>query len=237
MKILLSGGHDKTTIGATGNGYKEYLVVRQFAKCMKTSLEKYKDVTVGLFKDLSESSNPYDIVASDYKSYDYYMEFHLNASAAASANGQECYVALGNSSSVGTSVEKAIMKKAGKYFTTRHTTGVITNKDLYGINKMKKAGVDSTLFEICFISNANDMKVLMANMQAIADLYAEGIASEYGLTKKTTTSTTTNTYTVVKGDTLTAIAKKYNTTVDKLVSLNSIKDKNKISIGQVLKVK
>jgi murein DD-endopeptidase MepM/ murein hydrolase activator NlpD len=44
------------------------------------------------------------------------------------------------------------------------------------------------------------------------------------------------TYTVVKGDNLTKIAKANGTTVEALVALNGIKDKNKISIGQVLKV-
>jgi len=44
------------------------------------------------------------------------------------------------------------------------------------------------------------------------------------------------TYTVVKGDNLTKIAKATGTTVAELVKLNVIKDKNKISVGQVLKV-
>jgi murein DD-endopeptidase len=47
---------------------------------------------------------------------------------------------------------------------------------------------------------------------------------------------TANAYTVVKGDNLTKIAKAHGTTVATLVKLNGIKDKNKISIGQVLKV-
>lgn len=47
----------------------------------------------------------------------------------------------------------------------------------------------------------------------------------------------TSTYVVKKGDTLTAIAKKYDTTVDELVKLNDIKDKNKITVGQKLKIK
>lgn len=41
-------------------------------------------------------------------------------------------------------------------------------------------------------------------------------------------------YTVKSGDTLSQIAEKYNTTVDKLVSANGIKDKNKIYPGQKL---
>lgn len=44
------------------------------------------------------------------------------------------------------------------------------------------------------------------------------------------------TYTVVKGDTLSALARKFNTTVAKLVSLNNIKDPNLIVIGQVLQI-
>ena len=53
----------------------------------------------------------------------------------------------------------------------------------------------------------------------------------------TTPSTNNNgTYTVQAGDTLTAIANKYGTTVDSLVALNNIADKNKIYVGQVLKI-
>ncbi len=48
-------------------------------------------------------------------------------------------------------------------------------------------------------------------------------------------NTANRTYTVVKGDTLTGIAIKLNTTVKSLVSLNNIKDPDKLKIGQVLK--
>lgn len=44
-------------------------------------------------------------------------------------------------------------------------------------------------------------------------------------------------YTVQKGDTLTKIAKKFNTTIDWLVEVNNIKDPNKIYAGQKLRVK
>lgn len=44
------------------------------------------------------------------------------------------------------------------------------------------------------------------------------------------------TYTVKAGDTLSGIAKKYNTTVDKLAKDNNIKDINKIYAGQVLRI-
>lgn len=44
-------------------------------------------------------------------------------------------------------------------------------------------------------------------------------------------------YTVKKGDTLSEIAVKYKTTVDKLVKLNGIKNPNLINVGQKIRVK
>lgn len=44
------------------------------------------------------------------------------------------------------------------------------------------------------------------------------------------------TYTVKRGDTLSAIAKKYSTTVSALAKLNNIQDVNYIYVGQVLKI-
>ena len=53
---------------------------------------------------------------------------------------------------------------------------------------------------------------------------------------KTVTSTTTTTYTVKSGDTLSAIATKYSTTVDKLVKDNKISNPNLIKVGQKIKI-
>lgn len=44
------------------------------------------------------------------------------------------------------------------------------------------------------------------------------------------------TYTVVKGDNLTKIAKKFGTTVNKLKTINNIKNANLIKVGQVLRI-
>lgn len=48
--------------------------------------------------------------------------------------------------------------------------------------------------------------------------------------------TSTGTYTVKKGDTLTSIADAHKTTPDALAKLNGLKDPNKLSIGQKLKM-
>lgn len=48
--------------------------------------------------------------------------------------------------------------------------------------------------------------------------------------------TRTKTHTVKAGETLGKIAKEYGTTVDTLVALNGIKNKNLIHIGQIIKL-
>lgn len=55
-----------------------------------------------------------------------------------------------------------------------------------------------------------------------------------GYYKASALSKSKTTYTVKNGDTLTAIAVKYNTTVNKIVSANNIKNKNLIYVGQKL---
>lgn len=54
--------------------------------------------------------------------------------------------------------------------------------------------------------------------------------------KLTTKSSTTTTYKVKKGDTLSGIAKRFHTTISKLKSLNKIKNVNLIRIGQTIKI-
>ena len=55
--------------------------------------------------------------------------------------------------------------------------------------------------------------------------------SSLSTTKKTVT------YTVKRGDTLSAIAKRYKTTVAKLAKDNGIKNANLIYVGQKIKIK
>ena len=51
-----------------------------------------------------------------------------------------------------------------------------------------------------------------------------------------TTKADFRTYTIQYGDTLSAIARKYNTTVDAIMKLNQITNANLLKVGQVLKI-
>lgn len=57
-----------------------------------------------------------------------------------------------------------------------------------------------------------------------------------GQVLKISPSTSYKTYTVQKGDTLSTIAEKFNTTVNKLTQLNNISNPNLIYVGQILKI-
>ena len=70
--------------------------------------------------------------------------------------------------------------------------------------------------------------------KALGSLYKDVQAKVNEIIKAKSKKETT--YKVKSGDTLSAIAKKYNTTVNKLVQKNNIKDANKIFAGQVLKI-
>jgi phosphate transport system substrate-binding protein len=71
--------------------------------------------------------------------------------------------------------------------------------------------------------------------QAKQDLQARNDASAEKKAETAGSSSLDKTYTVVKGDTLSVIAKKYSVTVADLRSWNSLKNDN-VKIGQVLKV-
>ncbi len=71
--------------------------------------------------------------------------------------------------------------------------------------------------------------------KALGSLYDEVQAKVNEIMASKTTSKEV-TYKVKSGDTLSAIAKKYNTTVTAIAKKNSIKDVNKIYVGQVLKI-
>ena len=72
-------------------------------------------------------------------------------------------------------------------------------------------------------NTSNTKKLGLLGLVTVATLGATALANA-------------ETYTVQKGDTLSAIAKKNGTTVDEIVSKNGIQDANKISIGQNLTI-
>ena len=98
--------------------------------------------------------------------------------------------------------------------------------NLYSIAKNNNISVDTIIQDNAL--NTNNLFIgQVLKIRTDNSVVEECFGSSY--------SPTTNTYTVKKGDSLYSIAKKFNTTVNDLISKNNLKSTN-LSIGQILKI-
>ncbi len=85
-------------------------------------------------------------------------------------------------------------------------------------------------------STGDDVNLIKNNWEDLAEAVVKALANYIGVSYSIkNTNDEDNYYIVKKGDSLWSIAKKYNTTVDKLKSINNLKT-NLLSIGQRLKI-
>ncbi|GAB2501193.1 hypothetical protein GCM10008929_22290 [Alkalibacterium psychrotolerans] len=94
-----------------------------------------------------------------------------------------------------------------------------------------------TLYSIALRYNTTVARLVSLNNISNPNLIRVGqvlIVSSSGGTVTPPPPSTSTTYTVRSGDTLYSIARRYNTTVARLVSLNNISNPNLIRVGQVL---
>ena len=82
---------------------------------------------------------------------------------------------------------------------------------------------------------ANKYNTTVDKIKSLNNLTSNTLSIGQVLKIPSQTNTTTSTYTVKSGDTLYAIANKYNTTVDEIKRLNNLTN-NTLSIGQTLKI-
>lgn len=109
------------------------------------------------------------------------------------------------------------------------------SKDYYYIIR-ETSPMQSLLVEYGFIDNAADQKKLQNNLEDYVEGVVKAIADYGGYQYTSPGSTTTgNIYTVVRGDTLSQIASKFNTTVEEIKRLNNLTS-DLLQIGQKLKI-
>ena len=186
MKILLIAGHGAGDPGAVCGAYKEADETRNMVGLLRPILEQ-RGISVGVYP---ASRNAY----ADYKAgtlratahaelYDYVLEIHFNACTVDHGDGKtkgvECYV---NSSESGIGVENAICDALhGLGFTNR---GVKRYDKWAVIKSCKNAGTSSALLEVCFIDDADDMKIYTKSRERVAEAIANGICEGFGIPYK-----------------------------------------------------
>lgn len=122
----------------------------------------------------------------------------------------------------------------GNYYWLRDNIGLNSIKDIpiWLANwSNKKFNIDNIMLQF---SDSNDFKICGFQKIDCDYCYTDNFLA---LDKKATVNkSNTLTYCVKKGDTLTKIAKQYNTTVSEIVRKNNIKNPDLIFVGQKLKV-
>ncbi|QNU67820.1 LysM peptidoglycan-binding domain-containing protein [Ruminiclostridium herbifermentans] len=132
--------------------------------------------------------------------------------------GQKLKVPSANNSATETKVNNS----------TTYTTYTVKSGDTL-IEIARRLSI--TLAELAELNNITNVNKISVG-QKLKVPSANNSAAE----TKVNNSVTYTTYTVKSGDTLSALAKKYGTTVAELAKLNNITNVNKISVGQKLKI-
>lgn len=164
-----------------------------------------------------------DVFYGDANAWDKYV--------GASTGSSNSTPTTADSSPSGSTLELAIAVMDGKYGNgdeRKSKLGSRYSEVQEFINHIASANVDTLANEVLEgkYGNGNDRKLVLGGRY---DEVQEAV-------NKKASGSSYKTYTVKSGDTLSAIASKYGTTVAKLVSLNGIKNANLIYPGQVLKI-
>ena len=130
-----------------------------------------------------------------------------------------------------TKVGEAILKELAAL--GLRNRGVKDRRDLYVIDN---TSMPALIVECAFVDSSSDMKNY--NPEKTAAAIYKGICTALALSENQKPSTNNEEYYIVKyGDTLWAISRRFNTTVERLVVLNNIANRNLIYVGQKLRVK
>ena len=137
-----------------------------------------------------------------------------------------------------TSTKPATTKPVTKPSNVKKTDYSVKVTAQAGLNVRKGAGTNYNIITALKCGTVVTVSKVSGNWGYVGK-YGGWICLDY-TAKVSTTSTTKSDkvyYTVKSGDTLSYIAYRYSTTVDKLVSLNNIKNRDLIYVGQKIRVK
>lgn len=238
VKIFIDPGHGDNDPGAVANGLKEKDLTLKIAKKIQSLLSEYERVSVKLsritdvYLPLSERAD----LANKWGA-DYFISVHINSGG---GTGFESYIYNGSVSSATIAYQNVMHQEIMRAIGNVKDRG----KKRANFAVVRETKMPAILTENLFIDHSADASKLKSDsfLSQIAFGHVQGIVKAFGLkksgssTSKPNNNTSSGTYTVKKGDTLSEIAQKYGTTVSKLVSLNHIKDPDKIYVGQKIKL-
>lgn len=223
--INAAGGGSDT--GATGNGLREKDVSLEISNVIKNILES-KGVNVYMLRNGDETIS-YDNRIKDLKN-----KFPKGKDVIVLSNtlnfggdsGIEIIYSINNNDKLANLIDRNLEYfNKTKYYQLRYPQD--TTKDYYYITR-NTPGYETIIVRYGYVDNANDATIIKNNIEEMGEAVASAILEYIGVFEG-------DYYKVVSGDSLYAIAKKYNTTVDAIKKLNNLSSNN-LSIGQLLKI-
>lgn len=153
-------------------------------------------------------------------------------------DGAEIIYALRNKDTLSKHIAKELEasgQNVRKYYQRRLPSN--PSKDYYYLLR-DTPNNETLIVEYGFLdSTGDDVNLIKNNWKDLAEAVVKALANYIGVPYSLKGSNEENDYYIVqKGDSLWSIAKKYNTTVEELKSINNLKT-NLLSIGQRLKIK
>lgn len=235
--IVIDPGHGGVDGGANGNNQLEKDFTLKISKYM---YDRFKElgIPVEITRDIDITLSPTERVNKILSFYGndpniLVISNHLNAGG---GSGAEVIYALRNSPQLADSILKNIEMVGQKIRKTyQRTLPTDSTKDYYFIHR--NTGVTEPLIiEYGFIDGTKkELDFLNNNYKELAEAVIQAILNYKGIPYTKPIAEKKETYTVKKGDNLYDLAKKYNTTVSELKTLNNLTTNN-LSIGQILKL-
>lgn len=229
-KVVIDAGHGGTDPGASGNGIIEKDLTLEISNYMYERL-KNLGIPVKITRTTDETLSPTERVERVLDAYGndsnvIVVSNHINAGG---GEGAEVIYALRNTSTLPDLILSELEKEGQiirKAYQRRLPSD--TSKDYYFMQR-NTGDTQSITVEYGFLDNENDAQKLKNNYIDYTDAVIRALLEYIGY------STTGNTYTVKKGDSLWSISKKFGVTVDELKKYNNLTS-NLLNIGQVLKI-
>lgn len=236
MGVIIDPGHGGVDSGARGNNALEKDYSLLISKYMYDRFKEL-DIPVYLTRENDITLTPTERVEKVLSLFGnqpnvVLISNHLNAGG---GTGAEVIYALRNNSRLADMILEGI-GNTGQNIRRVYQRRLPSNplKDYYFI--LRETGkLEPLIVEYGFIDNSKDLDFLKDNYKELAEAVIKAILEYKNIPYTSPNKVVTDTYKVMKGDTLYGIANKLDTTVDELKKINNLTS-NALSIGQILKI-
>lgn len=228
VKIFIDPGHGGTDSGAVGNGLQEKALTLTIAtKVRSILLAEYQNVSVLMSRTGDETVTLTQRTdAANAWGADYFLSIHINAGG---GTGYEDFIYPGSAAPTTT------------YQTNIHTEVMKMNSMIdrgrkqANFHVLRESDMPAILTENGFIDTAADAALLASSvhLDAVARGHVNGLVKNFSLVKKTNVIY----HTVVSGDTVYALSRRYGSTIADIKTWNDLDANYTIYVGQVLRVK